>query len=216
MKYCGIDLHSNNSVVSIIDEADHVVAKRRLPNEPVKIVTFLAGWKEELAGIVVESIYSWDWLVDVLQAEDFTVHPAHTTAIKKYEGLKHNGDESDARYLAHLLRLGIPPTGTILPAEARNLRDLARKRIQLVRSRTTHILAIENITARQFGRRITSNQVGRLDEAPVSQPPCRNTLVNLTMAFLGLARLPRFYGVTNRKFIEGLIKIEEDCVIAMP
>lgn len=30
MKYCGIDLHSNNSVVSVIDEEDHVVAERRL------------------------------------------------------------------------------------------------------------------------------------------------------------------------------------------
>jgi hypothetical protein len=54
------------------------------------------------------------------------VHLAHTMAIKKYEGLKHSGDETDARYLAHLLRLGILPTGTILPPDARNLRDLAR------------------------------------------------------------------------------------------
>jgi hypothetical protein len=30
MKYCGIDLHSNNSVVSVIDEEDHVVAEKRL------------------------------------------------------------------------------------------------------------------------------------------------------------------------------------------
>lgn len=169
MKYCGIDLHSNNSVVSVIDEADHVGAERRLPNELARIVAFLAGWKDELAGIVVESTYNWYWLVDGLQAEGFTVHLAHTTAIKKYEGLKHSGDETDARYLAHLLRLGILPTGTILPPEARNLRDLARKRMQLVRSRTMHILAVENITARQFGRRITSNQVCRLDEAAISQ-----------------------------------------------
>lgn len=169
MKYCGIDLHSNNSVVSVIDEADHVVAERRLPNELARIVAFLAECKDELAGIVVESTYNWYWLVDGLQAEGFTVHLAHTTAIKKYEGLKHSGDETDARYLAHLLRLGILPTGTILPPEARNLRDLARKRMQLVRSRTTHILAVENITARQFGRRITSNQVGRLDETAISR-----------------------------------------------
>jgi hypothetical protein len=33
MKYCGIDLHSNNSVVSVVDEADHVVAEKRLPND---------------------------------------------------------------------------------------------------------------------------------------------------------------------------------------
>lgn len=49
------------------------------------------------------------------------------------------------------------------------MRDLARKRMQLVRSRTTHILAVENITARQSGKRITSNQVKQLDGAAVGQ-----------------------------------------------
>lgn len=75
------------------------------------------------------------------------MHLANTTATKKREGFKHSGDQADVRYLAHLLRLGILPTGTILPPEQRAMRDLARrKRMQLVHSRTTHILAIENIT----------------------------------------------------------------------
>jgi transposase len=169
MNYSGIDLHSNNSVVSVIDETDRVVAEKRLPNELAKILTFLAPWQAELAGVVIESTYNWYWLVDGLQAAGFVVHLANTTAIKKYDGLKYSGDETDARYLAHLLRLGILPTGTILPPQQRAVRDLARKRMQLVRSRTSHILAVENITARQFGKRITSNQVIRLDEETIKQ-----------------------------------------------
>jgi transposase len=144
MNYSGIDLHSNNSVVSVIDEADRVVAEKRLPNDLARIVAFLAPWRAELAGVVVESTYNWYWLVDGLQAAGFVVHLANTTAIKRYDGLKHTGDETDARYLAHLLRLGLLPTGTILPAKHREVRDLARKRMQLVRSRTTYILAVEN------------------------------------------------------------------------
>jgi len=58
MMYSGIDLHSNNSVVAIIDEADRVVAQKRLPNEITKIVGFLARWQDELAGVVVESTYN--------------------------------------------------------------------------------------------------------------------------------------------------------------
>jgi transposase len=171
MKYSGIDLHSNNSVVSVTDEQDRVVAEKRLPNELLKIVGFLAPWQEELAGVVVESTFNWYWLVDGLQAAGFNVHLANTVAIKKYEGLKHSGDETDARYLAHLLRLGILPTGTILPLQQRAVRDLARKRMQLVRSRTTHILAVENITARQLGARISSNQVKRLTVETLGQMP---------------------------------------------
>jgi hypothetical protein len=57
MNYSGIDLHSNNSVVSVIDETDRVVAERRLPNDLAKVLAFLAPWQAELAGVVVESTY---------------------------------------------------------------------------------------------------------------------------------------------------------------
>jgi transposase len=171
MMYSGIDLHSNNSVIAVIDDADRVVAQKRLPNEITKIVGFLARWKDELAGVVVESTYNWYWLVDGLQDAGLHVHLANTAAIKQYDGLKHSGDETDARHLAHLLRLGILPTGTILPREHRAVRDLARKRMQLVRSRTTHVLAVENIMARQLGGRMTSNQIQRLTADAIDKLP---------------------------------------------
>jgi transposase len=99
------------------------------------------------------------------------VHLANTAAIKQYEGLKHSGDETDAQHLAHLLRLGILPTGTILPREHRVVRDLARKRMQLVQSCTTHVLAVENIMARQLGARMTSNQIKRLTDDTIDSLP---------------------------------------------
>lgn len=169
MKYSGIDLHSNNSVVTVTDEEDRVLAERRLPNELSKIIEFLLPWRGELAAVVVESTYNWYWLVDGLRAAGFVVKLANTGAIKKYDGLKHSGDEADARHLAHLLRLGILPTGTILPPEHRAVRDLARKRMQLVRNRTSQIIAIENIVARQRGVKINSNQIKRLTADEVDQ-----------------------------------------------
>jgi hypothetical protein len=45
----------------------------------------------------------------------------------------------------------------------RAVRDLARKRSQLVRTRTMHILAAENLVARQTGARISSNIVKQLN-----------------------------------------------------
>jgi hypothetical protein len=55
MNYSGIDLHSNNSVVTVIDETDRVVAQKRLPIDLTKILAFLAPWQAEPAGVVVES-----------------------------------------------------------------------------------------------------------------------------------------------------------------
>lgn len=100
------------------------MAEKRLPNDLTRILDFLKPWRDELVGVVVESTFNWYGLVDGLQEAGFKVHLANTVAIKKYEGLKHSGDETDARYLAHLLRLGIHCT--ILPKEQSTVRDLAR------------------------------------------------------------------------------------------
>ena len=45
---------------------------------------------------------------------------------------------------------------------------LARKRIQLVRSRTAHVLAVENILARELGATLSSNAIKRLTAEQVS------------------------------------------------
>lgn len=160
--YCGIDLHSNNSFVVVIDGADRVVYRRRLPNELGKVLEALEPYRAELAGVAVESTYNWYWLVDGLQTAGYAVRLAHPGRMKRYEGLKHSGDEADALELAHLLRLGILPTGHIYPREERGLRDLGRRRLQLVRNRTMHVLAVENVQARETGTRMTSYQVKHL------------------------------------------------------
>ena len=162
MRFCGIDLHSNNSVVVVTDETDKVLLSRRCPNDLPTILTLLAPHRDELTGVVVESTYNWYWLVDGLMAEGYDVRLANTVAMKRYDGLKHSDDETDAAHLAHLLRLGILPTGYIHPPAERALRDLARKRVQLVRSRTQHVLAVENILARSTGSRPSAAAIKRL------------------------------------------------------
>src|SRR5256712_13553236 len=114
-KYSGIDLHSNNSVVVVSDEADRVVYRRRWPNELGKILEALEPHREELAGVAVESTYNWYWLVDGRQAAGYAVQLAHTAALKRYEGVKHSGADTDAAQLAHLLRRGGFPSGYTYP-----------------------------------------------------------------------------------------------------
>lgn len=92
----------------------------------------------------------------------YDVKLANTVAMKRYDGLKHSDDGDDAAHLAHLLRLGILATGYIHPPAERALRDLARKRVQLVRMRTQPVLSVENILARETGGRLSSAAVQRL------------------------------------------------------
>jgi transposase len=161
-KYSGIDLHSNNCVVVVIDENDRVLCEKRVSNNLEQIVALLTPHRGDLRGVVVESTFNWYWLVDGLQRAGFEVKLANTAALEQYSGLKYSGDEHDARHLAHLLRLGILRTGYIYPSEQRAVRDLSRKRAQLVHSRTMHILAVETLVARQTGGRISGNCVKQL------------------------------------------------------
>ena len=113
--YGAIDLHSTNNVLVLIDEEDKIVYEKRLPNDLALILKELSVYQWRLEGIVVESTYNWYWLVDGLMEQGYKVHLANTAAIQQYEGLKYTDDHSDARWLAHLLRLGVLPEGYIYP-----------------------------------------------------------------------------------------------------
>jgi transposase len=167
--YAGIDLHANNSVVVVIDEDDRILYQKRMHNELGALLQALAPYQETLQGIVVESTYNWYWLVDGLMAAGYRVHLANTTAIEQYKGLKHTDDQSDARWLAHLLRLGILPEGYIYPKAERGVRDLLRKRSQLVRQRTSNLLSIQNLLTRNTGSSLSGNRIKQLTVAEVEQ-----------------------------------------------
>lgn len=167
--YAGIDLHSNNSVIVVLDEHDREVYRKRHRNELHEILSALRGCGP-IESVAVESTYNWYWLVDGLQDAGFEVRLVNTAAVKQYNGLKHTGDFSDARHLAHLLRLGILPTG-IYPRQGRALRDLLRRRSQLVRQRTTHILSMQNQCARNLGATVNANTLKRWQPTDIEALP---------------------------------------------
>lgn len=160
--YAGIDLHSNNSVLCVLDEQDREVVRKRLPNDLALIRAVLAPYREQLVGVAVESTFNWYWLVDGLMEAGFSVRLVNTTRVKQYDGIKHTNDFTDAAYLAHLMRLGILPEGYIYPKELRAVRDLLRKRGQLVRERTRTLLSIQNILWRNTGERFSANAIKQL------------------------------------------------------
>ena len=113
--YGGIDLHSNNSVIALLDEEDRVVYRRRLRNDLELVLAELEPYSDAIEGLVVESTYNWYWLVDGLMEAGYRVHLANMAAIVQYAGLKYADDDSDACWLAKLLRLDLLPEGYIYP-----------------------------------------------------------------------------------------------------
>ena len=167
--YAGIDLHANNSYLAVIDEADELVVAKRYRNDLGTLAEALEPFRDDIQGIAVESTFNWYWLVDGLVAAGYAVHLVNTLAAQQYQGLKHTDDKTDARWLAHMLRLGILPTGWIYPPRQRAVRDLLRKRSQLVRQRTASRLGLRNILERTTARRLTTNALKKVTADELSQ-----------------------------------------------
>src|ERR671928_304007 len=160
--YGGIDLHANNSVIVLLNEQDEVIYRKRLPNDLPTILEQLAPYHTDIEGLVVESTYNWYWLVDGLMETSYRVHLANPAAIQQYNGLKYTDDRSDARWLAHLLRLGVLPEGYIYPKAERAVRDVLRKRAHLVRQHTANVFSVQNILARNTGSRFSVKRIHEL------------------------------------------------------
>jgi transposase len=78
--YAGIDLHSSNCYLTVIDERQRRLFSKRPPNSLNHILAALQPFKQELSGVVVESTYNWYWLVDGLQENGYRIHLAHPSA----------------------------------------------------------------------------------------------------------------------------------------
>jgi transposase len=185
--YCGIDLHSNNSVISIQDKCGNLVYEKRLPNDLNVILPAMAPYREYLQGSVVESTYNWYWLVDGLMEAGYQVQLANPGAIVQYAGIKHTNDFTDARFLAHLLSLGVLPTGYIYPKETRGIRDLLRRRLLLVSQRSSHRASLQSLLARHTGKRLSERQIRKLDSSSLQDLlsiPCSNLMAEASLSMI--------------------------------
>jgi transposase len=167
--YGGIDLHSNNSYIVLIDDRGAVIMRSRVSNEIGRVLQTLASYRQQIDSLGVESTYNWYWLVDGLKAAGYAVKLANPSAMQQYAGLKYSDDRNDARWLAEMLRLGILPSGYIYPETQRPLRDLLRQRSFLVRQGTSQRLHTGNILSRNQGWKSGWQQIQQMTVAEVRQ-----------------------------------------------
>jgi transposase len=152
--YAGLDLHANNTFCAVINQHGQPLFQQRLNNELPTICQALQPYQPQLQAVAVESTFNWYWLVDGLQAAQFPVQLANPAKIQQYSGLKRTGDQSDALWLAEMLRLGILPTGYIYPHEQRAVRDMARRRMLVVQQATRTLLSLQSMVTRHTGQTV--------------------------------------------------------------
>ena len=86
--YAGIDLHSNNLVVAIVDQSGKRLSHRRLPCSLSEVLEYFEEKaSRKIKGIAVESTFNWYWLVDGLKEAGYLVKLANPAAMSQYDGL---------------------------------------------------------------------------------------------------------------------------------
>ncbi|MBI9083294.1 MAG: transposase [Desulfobacterales bacterium] len=163
--YAGIDLHSSNNYIGVINSKDKRLYGKRHDNNIKQVVRALSPFRKTLQGVVVESTYNGYWLVDGLQDAGFKVLLANPAAIQPYTGLKYTDDKWDSYWLAHLFRLNLLAQGYIYPKEERPIRDMLRRRLMFVRQRTTQILSLQSMTTRQRGLNYPGSSIKEFRDA---------------------------------------------------
>ena len=158
----GMDLHSNNVVIGLMDMDGKRVAHQKVECRLSEVVKFLVPYKKRLEQIAVESTYNWYWLVDGLRALKYPVVLANPAGMEQYSGIKHADDRNDAFFLAELLRLKILPTGYIYDPHLRPVRDLLRRRMTLVHQRTALMLSFKSLYTRTTGQQMTLSRLKEL------------------------------------------------------
>lgn len=133
-QYVGIDLHRRRSVIVRKNAAGEVLSKVRIDNSPMALAEAVAAAGPE-PEVVLEATFGWYWAVDVLQEMGARVHLAHPLG-NNWGHRRVKNDERDANDLVDLLRMGRLAEAWIAPPEVREVREVVRYRLKLVRLRS--------------------------------------------------------------------------------
>jgi transposase len=117
---------------------------------------------------VFESCGTYYWLSDgLLDAGYLYLTIAHALKLAHIIKAKVKTDRRDSEALAELLRVKYIPEGYIYLREYREYRDLARRRIMVVRKRTGDFRDIKILLTRNCLGSISRNSIGILDEGDI-------------------------------------------------
>ena len=186
--YCGIDLHSKDSWLCVIDEKDRIQLRKKVPNHLPTILHELDNFSSKPSA-VVESTMNWYWLVDGLQDAGFEVKLAHIFGLHMITGAKVKTDRRDAFSLARLLRLDAVPEAYIYPKQRRPVRDLLRRRNRLVSLRATAYRYMKQVLLQQGMHGYSLADLKRFDEATIRtlfDHPALQANMRMELARVGL------------------------------
>jgi len=134
-EYIALDAHKRYSWMERLNRETGEVVCGRLNHAPGVIRDALAGAAPGTP-VALEATANWYWIVEEIEQARLTPRLVHPRKAKLMMGLTNKTDRLDTHGMNRLQQSGTLPTVWIPPGPLRDLRELTRTRLVLVRQRT--------------------------------------------------------------------------------
>lgn len=141
--YCGIDLHTKNMYLCILDDTAEIQLHRNIKTDRNVFLKAIEPYRDDLV-VAVECMFTWYWIADLCAQEGIAFVLGHALYMKAIHGGKAKKDKIDSYKIATLLRGGMIPIAYIYPERMRATRDLLRRRNHFMRKRAELYAHIQN------------------------------------------------------------------------
>jgi len=142
MKIIGVDLHTRQQTIAMVDDQTGELVEKELPHEGDQVRDFYAALpKPVLVGM--EATGSMHWFLRLLEELGIEFRVGHPAKIRAAEPRRQKNDRRDARLLLRLLAEKRFPAIWIPSEEQHDLQILLRHRDQFVRLRTRVQLSLQ-------------------------------------------------------------------------
>lgn len=161
MEYVGVDYHTRYAIATRMNKEGEILCKDRIANVKSDIQSYFLTLPTH-SQVVLEATNNWaafvEWTGD-LPIETKLANPNKTRAIAS---AKIKTDTLDSRILADLLRTDFIAESYLAPKEVRDIRELVRYRMTLVRLRSQLKTRIRSVLFKVGERVPTANILGPL------------------------------------------------------
>jgi transposase len=144
MKIIGVDLHTRQQSIAMLDDQTGELVERELSHEGEQVRNFYSALPRPVL-VGLEATGSMRWFLQLLEELQIDFRVGHPAQIRAAEPRKQKNDRRDARLLLTLLAEKRFPAIWMPSGEQRDLQILLRHRDQLVRLRTRVQLSLQAV-----------------------------------------------------------------------
>jgi len=145
----GVDLHKKFFTFCSLDDRTGMKTEGKVYNSDPEALREYLNQFDAPSEVAVEASRGWYWFVDMLQEAGVMVHLANPKQTKAIAWARVKNDRVDARTLCHLLKSDLLPTCWIPEKPWRDVREIVRYRMKLVRTSTQFKNVIHSYLGKQ-------------------------------------------------------------------